>query len=605
MKKFLVCTVVALAVLSLGLVLIHCGGGGEEKQCETNEDCPQGYWCDRTVWECKVIDCIPNCTGKCCGDDGCGGTCTDNCPNGYECNATTCVCESTGCTSDSDCTATQCCLQGVCTEMSCGNGTWECGYDSVCTTKSCGTCTTANTHCDLTTHTCVADVNCTSDGDCQADECCLGTPGVCTPMDCTGRECGNDPVCGKSCGTCNAGEDCVNGVCQTQGTGSLGSPCTFGDVNATAGNCNTGLECLGIAADGTAGTCPGGNPTECTNLLEEWNRDCVGSNCGASFCSQECDAGGGCPDGFVGQDVGDPAVCMCVPAAQGAGEGGDPCPWNDVNASYDDCQAGLACLGNEDIGDCPGGQDSECTSVADTWNPDCQSTNICGFSFCSEPCGTGDTCPTGFYPGDVSGSCYCIPEEGGTSQMGEPCPFGGMNASYDFCASGLSCLGNDDAGTCPGGSVTECTDIPDIDNPDCVGGICGFSFCAGPCDAGGNCPNGFVPSDVGGSCYCVPGETGNSQAGDPCPFGDVNSTADFCAAGLACLGMAADGTIGTCTIATDCTTNDPPIPANQNPDCVGGNCGASFCADECDASGNCPTGFAPQDVSGTCYCVPA
>ena len=26
------------------------------KECETNDDCPQGYWCDRTLWECKLIN---------------------------------------------------------------------------------------------------------------------------------------------------------------------------------------------------------------------------------------------------------------------------------------------------------------------------------------------------------------------------------------------------------------------------------------------------------------------------------------------------------------------------------------------------------------------
>jgi hypothetical protein len=70
----------------------NCVGG---HCCEKNDDCPDGYWCDRTVWECKKIECIPNCTGKCCGDDGCDGTCPDTCPSGYTCNQDTCQCEST------------------------------------------------------------------------------------------------------------------------------------------------------------------------------------------------------------------------------------------------------------------------------------------------------------------------------------------------------------------------------------------------------------------------------------------------------------------------------------------------------------------------------
>lgn len=83
-----------------------------QKQCETNEDCPQGYWCDRTVWECKEISCIPNCTGKCCGSDGCDGTCPDNCPVGYTCNMITCACEA----DVGPCAGVDCDGHGTCVE---------------------------------------------------------------------------------------------------------------------------------------------------------------------------------------------------------------------------------------------------------------------------------------------------------------------------------------------------------------------------------------------------------------------------------------------------------------------------------------------------------
>jgi hypothetical protein len=217
------------------------------RECETNDDCPPGYWCDRTVWECKEIDCIPNCTGKCCGWDGCDGTCPNNCPAGYECNLTTCVCEATGCVTDTDCMWNQCCRMGVCTDMNCGT-----------------------------------------------------------------IECGPDPVCGKECGHCAPPETCQSGRCVISGSGAIGDPCYFGDVNADAGECNPGLTCLGIPADGSAGTCPGGSAGECTDLLEEWNPDCVYGNCGASFCSEECDAQGNCPAGFMPVDVA--GTCFCVPS---------------------------------------------------------------------------------------------------------------------------------------------------------------------------------------------------------------------------------------------------------------------------------------------------
>jgi hypothetical protein len=584
------------------MALIHCSSeNGPE--CETNEDCPEGFWCNRTTGTC---DCMKDCTGKCCGDDNCGGTCPDQCGAGYTCNTDTCTCIS-----DRECSTDQECINLYGANYTCNQTSFECECNPDCTGKCCGdngcggTCQdncTAPSTCNATSCECEWPP-CNDDDDCAATQCCINT--VCTDMDCGTRECGDDPVCGKSCGTCTAPETCQNGQCV--GENGPGSPCTYGDVNPTAGACDAGLECLGVMPDGQSGTCPGGSAGECTNLIDEWNPDCVNGNCGASFCSEECGANRTCPAGFTDQDVGTPTVCYCVPLPQGAGDPGDPCPWDSVNASYDDCKPGLTCLGNDDMGNCPGGNASECT-IADSHNPDCVN-GVCGFSFCSPECNAGGTCNAGFNPITVSGTCYCIPDEDGTSQAGEPCPFGDMNNSYDFCASGLSCLGNDDAGTCPGGSPTECSGIPDVWNPDCVSGVCGFSHCTAPCDANGNCPNGFSPETISGSCYCIPEMTGTSQAGEPCPYGDVNTTADYCAADLACLGVAADGTAGTCPggAATECSQNDPPIPANQNPDCVNNNCGASFCAAECDASGNCPAGFAPEDVGdpAVCYCVPS
>jgi hypothetical protein len=457
--------------------------------------------------------------------------------------------------------------------MACG--TMECGNDPVCS-MSCGTCTAPET---CQNGTCVGP--CTDDTDCSATQCCINQ--TCTEMACGGLQCGNDSVCNKSCGTCTAPATCQNGQCV--GDGNLGDPCAYGDVNPTAGDCNAGLSCLGVAADGVAGTCPGGLDSECTGLIDEWNPDCVGTNCGASFCSEPCGAGRTCPQGFIDQDVGTPAECWCVPTRQGDGDDGDPCPWGDVNASYADCLAGKACLGNDDFGSCPGGSAAECTGIAPSYNADCVG-GICGFSF--------------------PPVCYCLPEEAGTSQAGEPCPFtGGVHDDADFCASGLTCLGNGNTGTCPGGTAAECG-IPAAQNPDCVNGVCGFSHCTAECDAGGNCEAGFTPETISGTCYCVPGEPGTAQAGDPCPFtGGVNGTAENCAPGLSCLGVPADGASGTCPGGLDSECVD--IPASLNPDCVGTNCGYSVCAAECDANGNCPAGFAPEDVGDppVCFCVPS
>ena len=50
--------------------------------CTANSECEylgQNYFCDLISHECQ---CYAQCSGKCCGDDGCGGTCSDDCPVG-------------------------------------------------------------------------------------------------------------------------------------------------------------------------------------------------------------------------------------------------------------------------------------------------------------------------------------------------------------------------------------------------------------------------------------------------------------------------------------------------------------------------------------------
>lgn len=70
--------------------------------CDDAADCTTDT-CDETADTCNhelgagcascKSDCTPNCTGKVCGDDGCGGTC-GSCPMGEGCASATGVCKS-------------------------------------------------------------------------------------------------------------------------------------------------------------------------------------------------------------------------------------------------------------------------------------------------------------------------------------------------------------------------------------------------------------------------------------------------------------------------------------------------------------------------------
>lgn len=121
-------------------------------------------------------------------------------------------------------------LNEDCTDRGFGGGTLSClpncnGYDTrACTAPQpmCGDNRVEGVEvCDGTQ---LGGVTCQSLGfasgtlSCAAD--CMSrvtsgcTGGSCTP-DCTGRVCGNDPVCGMSCGTCTTGQCNASGLCET------------------------------------------------------------------------------------------------------------------------------------------------------------------------------------------------------------------------------------------------------------------------------------------------------------------------------------------------------------------------------------------------------
>ena len=129
-----------------------CNEDGTERvfmgYCGTGSSCVGG--------ECT---CIPMCSGKACGDDGCGGSCG-------ECGA-----------------QATCMPSGVCCDRACGER--QCGPDACG-----GEC-----------------------GACEAELVCVEEDGMCCLPDCADKTCGTDG-CGGSCGECDPGVTCpLNGVC--------------------------------------------------------------------------------------------------------------------------------------------------------------------------------------------------------------------------------------------------------------------------------------------------------------------------------------------------------------------------------------------------------
>jgi hypothetical protein len=151
----------------------------------------------------RVDGCTPSCSGKECGDDGCGGMCG------------LCVWPKV-------CGASNSCVGG-CTP-SCGSKV--CGSDGC--GGSCGTCST---------------------GSCNTSGQCVGT---CTPS-CGGKVCGGNG-CGGSCGTCSTGSCNDAGQCTTTATG-CGSITDIGCCSGTTLKyCSSGqLETLSCSSSPSCG----------------------------------------------------------------------------------------------------------------------------------------------------------------------------------------------------------------------------------------------------------------------------------------------------------------------------------------------------------------
>jgi len=164
-----------------------CGDDGCGGSCG---ECACGEVCD---WDgtCEYVACL----GKECGDDGCGDTC-GTCPDMKECNAVgLCICleqympcEGMCCETGELCFDGGCCLPDCdgkeCSGDGCGGSCGSCNDDDPCTMDKC-----ADSLCEHTYICCETADEC-DDGDdiCTVDECVggfckhtsTGAPGCCT-----------------------------------------------------------------------------------------------------------------------------------------------------------------------------------------------------------------------------------------------------------------------------------------------------------------------------------------------------------------------------------------------------------------------------------------
>jgi hypothetical protein len=221
--------------------------------CDDGKQSEANFYCDAFGFDgddCKP--CEPNCQGKTCGWDGCGGECGPACPAGQICQDGNCA---------------QCvpnCGNAACGDDGCGGSCGECKAGEKC---ELGVCTALSGSCSGVCGdkpeggNCWCDEMCFGSGDCCTDVCqvcaesypeeCSGN--ACTP-NCAGKACGDDG-CGGSCGTCAAGQTCQAGVCTGGST-----PCVP--------SCGT-AKCGDDGCGGTCGTCAAGDVCQAGACIQQ------------------------------------------------------------------------------------------------------------------------------------------------------------------------------------------------------------------------------------------------------------------------------------------------------------------------------------------------
>ncbi|MCB9728598.1 MAG: hypothetical protein H6744_21525 [Deltaproteobacteria bacterium] len=177
--------------------------------------------------QCVAI-CVTKCDGKDCGPDGCGGLCGE-CSEELECGEVDQLCHEKDCVPD--------CEGKVCGSDGCGSTCGTCAAPKVCEAGACflGPCGTvdAEGECQGTAAVWCEDLTVLKEDDCALApgyKCqynpnakryqCL--PYVCEP-NCDGKLCGDDG-CGGICAPgCSTGWSCAAGACKPEQGANCGS----------------------------------------------------------------------------------------------------------------------------------------------------------------------------------------------------------------------------------------------------------------------------------------------------------------------------------------------------------------------------------------------
>ena len=483
------------------------GCGGSCGSCGT----AQKPFCDTSLGAC-VATCVPQCTGKNCGSDGCGGSCgpcaTDlSClpqglcvPPAWTCNPTyyaaSDACDCACGAYDPDCDDASVVVAG-CKSLEICDKQGKCA-SKVPTAWTCqptqyGALDSCDCGCGAVDPDCLFSFlgisGCKTGETCGAD----GTCAKCQP-DCKGKVCGDDG-CGGKCGDCSGSDVCSGGQCV--------NPCapkpllcasnTCGDdgCGGTCGNCGTGTECV-------AGVCK-------AIVVPPAPDSCDGS-CG-SLAPSGCSCAIGCAkNGNCCKDYS--TACTCKPNCAGKQCGDDGC-----GGTCGTCGVGAPYCGTN----------QQCSATC---------TKQCGGKACGDD-GCGGQCGSCGAESSCGGSFQCVP--------------GSWKCAQLYFADGVAC----DCGC--GAPDPDCSNAkalvygcPTPTTACSAAGLCAVSFCTGngACGPGQWCTGVYA---AGGGAF---------QGVCAVPEGAAKAPGAFCTAGSECASATCiDGLCRVhCAADADCPT---------------------------------------------------
>jgi hypothetical protein len=334
----------------------------------------------------------------------------------------------------------------------------------------------------------------------------------------------------------NAAESCLQASFKVELEGVLMSP----EEKLTVGKTE-----LVVTGEFTSfGSTTAGCPCKPACADRECGSDGCGFTCGT--CSSEQEA---C-DEEIGQ-------CVCKPYCDGDAECGD----DGCGGACGTCPTGMSC---NDSGQC----------VA-TCTPKCTGKQ-CGNDGCGGTCGT---CATG-KSCNPSGQCLatCTP-----NCTGKVCGIDGCGGTCGTCTTGKSC---NPSGQC----VATCT-------PNCTGKQCGIDGCGGTC---GTCATGKSCNTTGECVATCTADCADKVCGDDGCGGSCGTcqTGEICSAG----GFSCEPTGGACGEVTyEGCCDGTELKYCENNQLLAGDCSTNGCGWDdqngyytCGFSGSDPSGFNPK-----------